>query len=124
MMDDRQNLALKALALMVKQYLEERPDGLVDNHAMSAGERAFEALAAFGYMEMSEFGARFARWSDAGHFCFGTIWHHPLPKPSRRHHGFHSGGLPPRRRCGPVASYPSTVTSTAPQSARSTLPMA
>ncbi len=65
MMDDRQKLALKALALMVKQYLEERPDSLVDNHAMSAGKCAFEALAAFGYMEMSEFGARFAR-CDAG----------------------------------------------------------
>ncbi|MGN7736106.1 hypothetical protein [Ensifer sp. 22564] len=65
-MDDRQKLALSALARMVRQYLEERPDGLVDNHAMSAGEQAIEALAAFGYMEISEFGGRFGRWSEAG----------------------------------------------------------
>ncbi|MCK3779664.1 hypothetical protein MZK49_23490 [Ensifer sesbaniae] len=65
-MDNRQMLALSALARMVRQYLEERPDGLVDSYAMSAGERAFEALAAFGYMEMSEQGARFGRWTEAG----------------------------------------------------------
>jgi hypothetical protein len=47
-MDDRQKLALKALALMVRQYLEERPEGLVDNYAVSAGEYAIEALTAFG----------------------------------------------------------------------------
>lgn len=65
-MEDRQKLAFKALASMVRQYLEERPDGLVDNYAMSAGELAIEALAAFGYMELSEFGARFGRWTEAG----------------------------------------------------------
>ncbi|WP_043619722.1 hypothetical protein [Ensifer sp. ZNC0028] len=65
-MEDRQMLTLKALALMVQQYLEERSDGLVDSYAMSAGESAIEALAAFGYMEVSEFGARFGRWTDAG----------------------------------------------------------
>lgn len=51
---------------MVRQYLEERPDGLVDNYAMSAGELAIEALAAFGYMEMSGFGARLGRWTEEG----------------------------------------------------------
>ena len=37
MMGDRQKLALKALALMVKQYLEERPDGLVDLRDLTSG---------------------------------------------------------------------------------------
>ena len=44
-MDDRQKRALGALASMAKQYLEKRPDNLLDSDAMGAGERAISALA-------------------------------------------------------------------------------
>lgn len=37
----------------VRQYLEKRPDNLLDSDAMAAGERAIGALAEFGYMERS-----------------------------------------------------------------------
>lgn len=50
-MDNREEVALAALARMVDQYLEKRPDGMIDNYAMSAGESALEALSAYGYME-------------------------------------------------------------------------
>lgn len=45
---------------MVRQYLEERPDGLMDSYAMSAGEHAIEALADFGDMEKVAVGRIFA----------------------------------------------------------------
>lgn len=48
-MDDREERALGALASMVKQFLEERPDELVESDAMGAGERAIHALSEFGY---------------------------------------------------------------------------
>lgn len=63
-MDNREKVALAALARMVDHYLEKRPDGTVDNHAMSAAEDAFRALHEYGYMEDS--GARFARWTELG----------------------------------------------------------
>ncbi|KOF13547.1 hypothetical protein AC244_30340 [Ensifer adhaerens] len=54
---------------MVRQYLEERPDGLMDSYAMSAGEHAIEALADFGDMEKVAVGrifAAFLRNNQAG----------------------------------------------------------
>jgi hypothetical protein len=65
-MDDRQKRALGALASMVRQYLEKRPDNLLDSDAMGAGERAIDALAEFGYMEKVVVGRTFGRWTEAG----------------------------------------------------------
>lgn len=83
-MDDREKLVLAALAHMVDQYLEERPDGAVDNYAMSAGEYAFEALQEYGYMEVENACARFARWTALGEALLA--WSHcpdenPFPAP-------------------------------------------
>ena len=65
-MDDREKRALGAMALMVKQYLEVRPDGLIDSLAMTAGERAIGSLSDFGYMETVVLGRVFGRWTEAG----------------------------------------------------------
>ncbi|NBB49482.1 hypothetical protein GVN24_14455 [Rhizobium sp. CRIBSB] len=65
-MEDRENPAIGALALMVMQYLEEHPDGLVDSLAMSAGEHAIAALSELGFMETVVSGRVFGRWTDAG----------------------------------------------------------
>jgi len=71
--DNREEVALAALARMVDQYLEKRPDGMIDNYAMSAGESALEALSAYGYME--DAGMRFARWTELGrHSLHGRIF--------------------------------------------------
>lgn len=46
---------------------------MIDNYAMSAGENAFEALYAYGYME--DAGMRFARGTELGrHFLHGPIF--------------------------------------------------
>ncbi|MEK1928685.1 MAG: hypothetical protein AAAC47_02660 [Pararhizobium sp.] len=65
-MDDRQKRALGALASMVRQYLEKRPDNLLDSYAMTAGERAIGALAEFGYIEKVVVSRTFGRWTEAG----------------------------------------------------------
>lgn len=83
-MDNREKVALAALARMVDQYLEKRPDGMIDNYAMSAGESAFGALYAYGYME--DAGVRFARWTELGEALLA--WSHfpnenPFPAPIR-----------------------------------------
>ena len=65
-MEDRENIAISALALMVMQYLEEHPDGLVDSLAMTAGEHAIAALSQLGYMDTVVTGPVFGRWTDAG----------------------------------------------------------
>ncbi|MGP4691854.1 hypothetical protein [Agrobacterium cavarae] len=83
-MDDREKLALAALARMVDQYLEKRPDGTIDNYSMSAGEDAFEALQEYGYMEVEDGFIRFARWTQLGEALFA--WsdrpdENPFPDP-------------------------------------------
>lgn len=60
-MDDDVKRAIGALASMVKPYLEECPDGLVDSLAMSAGEHAIAALSEFRYMETVVLGRVFGR---------------------------------------------------------------
>jgi hypothetical protein len=70
-MDDREKQALRALAAMVDQYLQEY-DGLIDSHAMSAGEQAIEALAEYGYIEKVIMGRIFGRWTDAGNALFAS----------------------------------------------------
>lgn len=48
----------------VNQYLEKRPDGTIDNYAMTAGEYAFSVLDEYGYLEDS--GIRVGRWTESG----------------------------------------------------------
>jgi hypothetical protein len=62
-MTDSEKKLLIALIQMVKQYLEER-GGEVSNDCMSAGEHAFEVLAAFGLMKLT--GPGTGRWTEAG----------------------------------------------------------
>ncbi len=74
-MDDRQKRALGALASMAKQYLEKRPDNLLDSDAMGAGERAISALAEFGYMEEVVVGRTFGRWTEAGEALLHWVYY-------------------------------------------------
>jgi hypothetical protein len=59
-MTDREKKLLIALVSMVSQHLYEYGDE-VDSIAESAGQRAIEALADFGLMEVVD--SRFGRWT-------------------------------------------------------------
>jgi hypothetical protein len=61
--DDREQRLLTALEGMVRQYLEQHPDGTVDTLSMTAGEHAVAALAEYGLMEVLGSG-RLARWTN------------------------------------------------------------
>ena len=65
-MTEREKDLLLATVLMVRQYLQELPDGSVDSLAMSAGEHAIEALAGYGLMDAERHGRIFGRWTTAG----------------------------------------------------------
>jgi hypothetical protein len=65
-MDEREKQLLQALVCMVEQYLEVRDDDLLDSHAMTAGEKAIEALAVYGFMEVVREGRVFGRWTATG----------------------------------------------------------
>ncbi len=65
-MSEREEKLLRALVLMVRQYLEVRPDGTVDSYAKSAGEHAIRALVEYVFMEIVPRGRIFGRWTEAG----------------------------------------------------------
>lgn len=65
-MEESRERTLAALALMVDQYLERRPDGFLDSYAMTAGEQAITILGEHGYMEVTIKGRIFGRWTKAG----------------------------------------------------------
>lgn len=62
-MTDGEKKLLIALVAMVHQHLDEYGDE-VDNRAVSGGERAIQALADFGLMEIVN--TRLGRWTEAG----------------------------------------------------------
>ncbi len=62
-MDARERRLLDALTGMVRQYLDEHPDGTVDTLSMRAGECAIASLAEYGVMEVIG-GGRLGRWTD------------------------------------------------------------
>lgn len=69
-MTDNEEKLLIALVAMVHQHLDEYEDE-VDSLAVSAGERAIQALADFGLMEVVN--TRFGRWTEAGKKFSGEI---------------------------------------------------
>lgn len=62
-MTDSEKNCLIALVAMVHQHLYEYEDE-VDSLAVSAGQRAIQALADFGLMEVVN--TRFGRWTEVG----------------------------------------------------------
>ena len=61
-MDDKQDPAIYALALMAHQYLESS-DGQLDHLCMSAGEQAVEVLVTHGLVEPH---GRGGSWTERG----------------------------------------------------------
>jgi hypothetical protein len=61
-MSDKEKKLLVALVRMVDQYLSGE-DGELDHLFMAAGERAIEALAAYGLVAPAPRGGR---WTEAG----------------------------------------------------------
>jgi hypothetical protein len=62
-MTDREKQLIIALVWMVEQYLWMY-DEVIDTSAMAAGQKAIEALACFGLVEVVD--TRFGRWTEAG----------------------------------------------------------
>ncbi|MGJ4885304.1 MULTISPECIES: hypothetical protein [unclassified Bradyrhizobium] len=71
-MTEGEKKILSALASMVMQYLPQYDDD-VDSLAMSAGQDAIEALAAFGLMDVIN--TRFGRWTAEGKIFLRDIGH-------------------------------------------------
>lgn len=69
-MTDAEQRLLHALAVMARQYLEDRPfrgEGVLDSLSMSAGEEAIEVLAGYGLVSMEPGQVRFGKWTQAGY---------------------------------------------------------
>ena len=71
-MTDSEKKLLIALVSMVRQHLYEYGDE-VDSLAETAGQRAIEALADFGLMEVVD--TRFGRWTTLGKKFLEEIGH-------------------------------------------------
>ncbi|RFB79047.1 hypothetical protein [Methylovirgula sp. 4M-Z18] len=75
-MEDREKRALGALASMVRQYVYQHHDGVIDSGAMSAAEHAIGALSEYGYMDETCEGRIMGRWTEAGEALLE--WNYPF----------------------------------------------
>lgn len=70
-LSDRERKLLRALILMVKQYIDEGDH--LDNLAMSAGEAAYEVLLEYALIKLDgEDNWRVAQWTESGRTFIGS----------------------------------------------------